>query len=451
MGTSTAYSISTFVFPGKKPSPKTSAFLRKKFLNAIKFEKAILEKYQCAICTDDKTQINKLKFSYLKSKKVWLANILQANARLSIGQRYGASRCLKLANELGIKSLPPDENVTYYPKDKTGGGTRIIHQFGLRYRACQLIAKKMITPHIMERSWQYDLKDQRHAVLNIKSDMEKGFIHWQKRDIKNFFGSFNGKALPKVLPLYKRLAEETCVSCSLNAVINVPSSSTGDTLPTLPKGHMLRHRKLARRGLPQGAISSPSIAAYVSSLLDIEVPDGVRMYSYVDDYLVLGKSRKKAKRFARNLKAAIASLPGGDFHLRRKTPLITTENLVFLGYEFFLSDSGVTLQVPEVSVLDMQKKISKFEETVSVKQNASATNKPQESELEYEFGLIWKKLAGWCSYFELADNVDRHKQFLEDTIIDYAKMFNYSPSDIEKFSDKWVEARSGRYRPKSSS
>lgn len=438
------YWISTFIFRGEKPAEKTCVMLRKKYRNAVKFEKNLLASYEFAVSAADKKEINKLKFRYLNSKKVWLANTLAANAGLKIGQRHGALRCLNVAKQMGIKSLPPKEKVTCYPKNKPSGGVRMIFRFGLRYRTCQLVIRKMLNPHIKEKPWQYDFKPQSDAILKIRKDMENGFVHWQKRDIKNFFGSVHGKSIPKVLPLHKRLVEETCVSRSLNAEKDVLSSGK---LKTFSKGPLSKHRELARRGIPQGAISSSSIAAYISSLLDIEVPKGIRLFGYVDDYLVLGKSRKKTKLFAQNLKAAIASLPGGDFLLIRKSSLISTENLVFLGYEFALQDGKVDLLVPGVSVIDMQKKIEDFGQTVQINLETTAKNKLEKSEVEYEFGLVWKQLEGWSTYFKFASNLEEQSSMLITAVSEYAEAFNLTLKDVQAFSKKHFGGSQMKYHP----
>lgn len=70
------YRISTFIFPGEKPAEKTCVTLRKRYRNAVKFEKNLPKSYEFAINTGDKKEINKLKFRYLNSKRVWLANTL---------------------------------------------------------------------------------------------------------------------------------------------------------------------------------------------------------------------------------------------------------------------------------------------------------------------------------------------------------------------------------------
>lgn len=268
--------------------------------------KKVTKRCKRVIHSGNKAKIRSALYRYVNSFYVLLAIVIEANTKRPVKKRVSLKECIEIAKALRESKLTPSGIIHVYFKDKQSGGQRPISSFGLPHRACQLLAKNLLLLFIKLKDWHYDFRGQQIAAENIRTAMNKGFVYLKRMDIENFFGSFNKGEILKKLPTPMASKQMANIVGLKRGVFHLHNIS-GDTSFTL-----------ARRGIPQGAICSPYYAAFVLSHLRIEIPEDIRLFVYVDDFLVMGKSLAGVEAFAKALVSAVADLPGGHFTLREK-------------------------------------------------------------------------------------------------------------------------------------
>lgn len=284
------------------------AYSRHEIEVALNAEKKKLKKFLRAVQSDNKARIRKALHYYLGSHYVLLANVFEATVERLVDKRSSPEECIEIAEALHKSKLRPKGVVHVDFKDKQSGGQRPISSFGLSHRACQLLVKKLLSLFINLEDWHYDFRGQQVAAENIRTAMNEGFDHLKRMDIENFFGSFNSDEILKNLP----------TPIASNQIVNILNLENEELCLHNNRYNKFSSFTLARRGIPQGAICSSYYAAFVLSHLRIEIPEDIRLFVYVDDFLVMGKSLAGVEAFAEALVSAVADVPGGHFILREK-------------------------------------------------------------------------------------------------------------------------------------
>lgn len=93
----------------------------------------------------------------------------------------------------------------------------------------------------------------------------------------------------------------------------------------------------SRRGVPQGAATSPMIADHVVSLVlaSVQLPAGVELITnYSDNFAIIGPSRKDVEAAVKTLREAFASHQAGELHITENGVRRIADGFDFLGHHF---------------------------------------------------------------------------------------------------------------------
>lgn len=381
-----------------------SELLEPRFHRARKKAQKLFEKLELEIARGRQPRIVRAFDRICRSFDVKIEVVFEANVRRPLEKRRSLLKCYRIAKTLQGNKLKPFGKVHVKFIEKQSGGHRPISSFGLQHRACQLLVLKLLSLFIKLKDWHYDFRGQQKAALDIRPAMNKGFVHSKRLDAPNFFGTFNKSEILDKLPT-------PMASIQMANIIGLKSglfhfhNMISDTPLTL-----------ARRGIPQGAICSPYYAAFVLSGLRIEVPEDVRLFVYVDDFFILGKSQEAVERFAKALQSAIADLPGGQFSLVEKGAHAPAEGVVFLGFDFCFSGGKGSIKVAYSSSLKMARIIDKCHPSaIKVKTFTKPTAKQLER-MKKDFAKVWLRLRGWQNYFKICDDFEEHNNELESLL-----------------------------------
>ncbi|TDX42957.1 group II intron reverse transcriptase/maturase [Orenia marismortui] len=146
------------------------------------------------------------------------------------------------------------------------------------------------------------------------------------------------------------------------------------------------------KGTPQGGVISPLLANIYLHQFDKEMTDrGYKLVRYADDFVVLTKSKRKAKRALVVVREIIEEKLKLKLHPEKTVITNFGKGFVFLGYEFV----AWSYKRPR------KKAIDKFKDKI---RNITRRNRP--FPVEFIIGELNPVLRGWANYFKFG-NVKR--------------------------------------------
>ena len=228
----------------------------------------------------------------------------------------------------------PTAPATLYFKKKPDGGLRPIFKYGVLRAAQQYLVLWVLAPRLRLHAGQYGVpgRDRTDAIEAAKKRIKEGYRWVIRGDIKSCYPSMNGK---KVL---ERLPGPQAV---LRQVILPPS-----------EGHLIypsEHAALVdevRGGLPQGAASTPLVAAAALAPVLNELPDVAVVIVYVDDFAIFAASKAAAVETMNTLRKCLRAAPLGNLELKFCAMRHVSEGFGFLGYDILYEDSGGVIASP---------------------------------------------------------------------------------------------------------
>jgi hypothetical protein len=211
-------------------------------------------------------------------------------------------------------------------RKSSGAGERVVHAYGIRNRASQIMVRDALRPFVVidERLFLNRGRDAavQTAVEMIREHLWRWVIHL---DIKEFYPTIDKGSLASILPIAERIA---------NVVITSEHVRHQYTYPRCLHGLSTRlHATTARRGLPQGAITSPLVADALLTYLFKSLPNDFPMVGYGDNLLVGGRTEKEMNANMRTLESALGAGSCGQFALASKEGRRRVDwGFEFLGY-----------------------------------------------------------------------------------------------------------------------
>ena len=141
---------------------------------------------------------------------------MQANKNLKRHRRVNP----KLLPEIATNLAPwrgTDEVVMVSTKKKKSGGYRPLMDFGVRNRALQILVCRVLKPWARFHPGQFMFQGGRPAAVDaVMKALEQGY-HWTAQlDIRNWYGSFDGDAVCKMLPVADEVVRRVILSRHLN-------------------------------------------------------------------------------------------------------------------------------------------------------------------------------------------------------------------------------------------
>lgn len=249
-----------------------------------------------------------------------------------------------------------NELVNTFEALKPSGGTRIICSFGIENRASQLVAKIVLE----------NRPDFRHAaqmahhsggleavVIRIEGLISQGYKYAATTDITDCFGSICIENLPQLLKLPQRVVESVIgqrflnfgqqteaqranqdQSGQINSYGETIAGRHDNTLNDTCNGNVDNtiYFQAPRRGIAQGSSCSPVVADYVMAGLLGALPDNVVPVCWVDDILILGKTRADVVGALHTLRTAAAVAPTGPFTFKYEKIRRIADGFEFVGW-----------------------------------------------------------------------------------------------------------------------
>jgi hypothetical protein len=118
----------------------------------------------------------------------------------------------------------------------------------------------------------------------------------------------------------------------------------------------------ARQGVPLGSASSPIVGMICVSRLAFQIPPGVALLNYADDFQLLAKSPKMLKKSIGKLADAVAKLPGGHFKLKTKAQGSAMTGIDFLGHRLQIVNDKLKTTPTEANLQYICDKLNTLEE-----------------------------------------------------------------------------------------
>ena len=235
--------------------------------------------------------------------------------------------------------------------------------------------------------WLFTERGVQAAIKKMTQLIEDKNTWVASLDIKEFYPSVQRtKVLPK-LPINKKVAKHVAF-----ATTAIPQDKRG--IPLM--GDCLFQ---ARRGAPQGAITSAAITMWIMKQLKPSLPDDVHLIVYADNLFLLSTSRQKVEDMAKSLGAAVAALPGGTFSLKPALVSEAKAGINALGHCLFTIDENVIANPNSVN-------IHRYEQRV--KQSLARCRKLhaawQKTQAAKDRGHLLSELAGLMRYIEAWHN-----------------------------------------------
>jgi Reverse transcriptase (RNA-dependent DNA polymerase) len=249
--------------------------------------------------------VNRCVWDYLKSHHAMLSAVYRANKQLKPDRRVKEAELPGIAGRLDPWK-GTDEEVLVHRKRKLFNPDeyRVFMDFGIKNRALQYLVLPPLEILADIAPFQYTIRGgMKAAVMHVAKVMSTGtLVCAAEVDVRDCYGSFDGKQLPNLIPLPKEVTNHVLIAEHLHLVPDEVISYLGATGEKLLVD--------ARRGIPQGSAASSIIAETMLAIALREIPDGVGdRVAYGDNCLVMAKNESDAVTMLKALGAALKAPP----------------------------------------------------------------------------------------------------------------------------------------------
>lgn len=359
------------------------------------------------------------------SKIVAVAQLLRAGKALDVLSYEDA---LVLAGNV-TPLEPMDEPALIYAKEKTSkNGYRTIFSFGDRHRVAHRMLANVIEAQTVTRKFQFFDEGVQKAIVRILSQIGQGYVWLAHLDIKDFYPSFTKEGLTKFLPL-----PGAAVEAALTGQKMVLKCGALPSFYPHTSSHLI---KVARRGLPQGAASSPAVSHLCVSRLVVDECDLEHVFNYEDDFLLLAKTKDELEERIKRLVAAVGSLPGGHFSTSLKAMSHAEVGLDFLGHRIKQRDCTAVAEPSEENFLRLISRLHEVEDSSGIYVPFVATDQTNLLQASADRLAV---LQGWMSAFDVCDKnceIWRYSECLLDDIVSEVEKNECSLSNLPKSTAK---------------
>ena len=266
--------------------------------------------------------------------------------------------------------------------EKTNGTLRPLGIPTIRDRIVQQAVRMIIEP-LIEKKFTNDSygfrpgRSAAQAIQTIEQNLKDGYTHIVDADISDFFGTINHQTLMNKV-------RET-----------IPDRDVAHLIHAFLIAGVMEEGKVRKQstGTPQGGVISPLLAnLYLANFDRKVVKTGARLVRYADDFVLMAKTRGKAKQayhiahdVLHKLKLSFAP---------EKTRLTTIdEGFDFLGYTFWHGH-----------IFPSDKAIGKFKDKVRI-----LTRRQQPRNVKMVIEKLTPVIRGWGNYFTLHDGSSRFR------------------------------------------
>lgn len=251
------------VFPHSM-SPAALKAARKTIHQARIGSRAIMGQLRKSIESGDIIAQKEILAALPSNEDLLLTCAIVANKTLKPKKRQPLEVCLDTANVLSFEK-PLSEIVPVYPKLKSKGGVRMIHDHGLHHRTGQDLLRRCLSPFFKPRSFQYTFRGVHAAVFEVRMRLRMGYDYIGRYNIKSFYDSFDPDELSSELPAPKSLVDHVAVGRHMKVKMKEVKRWPNGFSHSLPSySHLI---SAARQGIPHGSTCSPLVSSYCMSQL----------------------------------------------------------------------------------------------------------------------------------------------------------------------------------------
>lgn len=354
------------------------------------------------------------------SKRTAIAQLLRAGKDLDVWTYHDVKA---LADAVTVFA-PMDEPATVFAREKTSKrGFRAIFSFGDRQRVAQRVLANVVEVYTVKRSFQHFDAGVPKAIKRVLAQINAGNVWLAHLDIKSFYPSFTLKGLTDFLPLPNTVVEAALTG--RNMVLECASSPYG-----ISHIHFIEE---ARRGLPQGAATSPAISHLCVSQLALHVATLEHLFNYEDDFLILAKSKAELESRIEALTNAVGNLPGGQFDLSLKGMAHAADGLDFLGHRLFSRDGEAQAEPSVGNTMRLTKRLHEIDEKHGA--FSAASGKIDKDAVAHSSADKLSLLTGWKAAFVSCNPSTEGWQSaisMEDEIVSELQKHGLSVSGLPK-------------------
>ena len=212
-------------------------------------------------------------------------------------------------------------------------------------------------------------RSQIDAINKIEEYKEQGYKWVLDADIKGFFDNIDHEFL---IEFIRQKVTDGWVIEIIKSWLTMGVMKDGEYIPT-------------EKGTPQGGVISPLLANIFLHKFDkVMTERGYKLVRYADDFVVMTKSKRKAKRAYEVVKEIIREELKLELHPEKTVITNFGEGFVFLGFEFI----AWRYKRPR------KKSLEKFKDKVR-----KVTKRNQPWKVESIIKRLNAKIYGWANYF----------------------------------------------------
>jgi len=212
-------------------------------------------------------------------------------------------------------------------------------------------------------------KSQIDAINKVEEYKEQGYKWVLDADIKGFFDNIDHELL---IGFIKQKVTDGWVIEIIKSWLTMGVMKDGEYIPT-------------EKGTPQGGVISPLLANIFLHQFDkVMVERGYKLVRFADDFVVMTKSKRKAKRAYEVVKEIITEELKLELHPEKTVITNFGEGFVFLGFEFI----AWRYKRPR------KKSLEKFKDKVR-----KVTKRNQPWKVDSIIKRLNAKIYGWANYF----------------------------------------------------
>lgn len=217
------------------------------------------------------------------------------------------------------------EPVSYFYRSKPGGGRRLIVKFGPRRRTLQRLVVDILRASHGESPFDYCRKGRgtTRAMLAMQSAVTKKGARWfSTSDVRDCYGSFDRQGVIAQLRLPRSVIE--------NSLLITPDTPI-ETGEVETEEESRASEQAARRGIPQGSLASPYIAASLLSPA-LKQLTGELVLIHGDDVITGTKTQTECEANAQALAEACLQHPAGPLLMKHNRVAKIGTPIEALGY-----------------------------------------------------------------------------------------------------------------------
>lgn len=353
------------------------------------------------------------------AKRIAIAQLLRAGKPVQVGS-YPEAKAL--AETVTLAEVMDDPALVFAREKTSKNGYRAIFTFGDRHKVGHRLLADVIEAQTFTRRFQLFDVGVPKAIGRVLAKIDEGNIWLAHLDIRNFFPSFTMDGLTQFLPL-PTAAVETALT-GRNMVLR--TAPLPWSYPYCPS-HLIEE---ARRGLPQGAASSPAVSHLCVAQLALPAADLELLFNYEDDFLVLAMTEAELKARITRLTEAVGNLPGGHFTLSVKTIASAKDGLDFLGHRLLVRKGKAVAEPSDLNADRLAARLNQIEEGAGI--HDPATSSPLSVRMQVYADQL-AVLAGWKAAFAICDKASENWRWAvgeENTITAMLSTMGIAPHEL---------------------